>query len=323
MELLHYYTLYGVSDLADFASGQEVFRTTVVELAFQFPFLMHEVLAIAALQLSYARPPKAAYYHEASTTHLTTAIQLFQPAISSLTIENSQACFAFTIMLFTFAWTSQDLNLPNHIFFGPDGAENESTFPHSQWVRLYRGYQVVIAKAWKDLQQSPFNVFFEPWTHFHKDYIPPLDPADDIHLSSLSGAWSSSSPCDLPLEQRQGLDRALDMLKRVFGLVRAPNAPSPISVAMSWFSSIPEEVEAMMGRKVKEALLLVAYYCVFINRITNLSWMAGKGKNLLKTTLDVLGPGWETWTAWPIEVVLGREWRGGKTMSVDFISGAS
>ncbi|KAF7871671.1 hypothetical protein EAF04_003778 [Stromatinia cepivora] len=323
MELLHYYTMYGVSDFADFASGQELFRTTVVELAFQFPFLMHEILAFAALQLSHARPPKAAYYHGASTTHLTVALQLFQSAISDLTTENCQACFAFTIILFAFAWTSQDSNLPNHIFFGPYGAENESIFPHSQWVRLYRGYLMILESTWENLYHGPFKILLEPWMGLHRDYIPPLDPTDDLHLSSLSSAWSSTSPCDLPLEERQGLDRALDMLKRVFGLLRAPNAPSPVSVVMSWFSSIPDEVEAMMGRKVKEALLLIAYYCVCIHRVSHISWMNGKGKNLLKTTLDVLGPGWEKWTAWPIEVVLGREWRGGKTMSVDFISGVS
>ncbi|KAG4034911.1 hypothetical protein MFRU_002g02600 [Monilinia fructicola] len=323
MELLHYYTMYGVSDFVDFASGQELFRTTVVEHAFKFPFLMHEILALAALQLSHARPFKAAYYYEASTTHLTSALQLFQSAISDLTAENCQACFAFTTIMFTFAWSSQDSNLPNHLFFGPDCPETVSTFPHSQWVRLYRGSHAILRSTWEDLSRGPFSVLLDPWINFQREYIPPLDPTDDLHVSSISNAWSSSSSCDLPLEQRQKLDRALDMLKRVFGLLRTPNAPSPLSVVMSWFSSIPDEVEAMMGMKVKEALLLVAYYCVCIHRVSHVSWMSGKGKNLLKTTLDVLGPGWEEWTAWPIEVVLGREWRGGKTMSVDFISGAS
>lgn len=323
MELLHYYTMYGVSDFVDFATGQELYKTTVVELAFQFPFLMHEILALAALQLSYARPLKAAYYHGASTTHLTTALQLFQSAISDLTAENFQACFAFTTIMFTFAWTSQDSNLPNHLFFGPDCAENESTFPHSQWVKLYRGTNFILKSTWENLSRGPFKVLFDPWIDFQRDYIPPLDPVDDSHVSSLASAWSSTSACDLPLEERQHLDNGLDMLKRVFGLLRAPNAPSPLSVVMSWFSSITDEMEAMLSRRVKEALLIVAYYCVCIHRVSHVSWMSGKGKNLLQTTLDELGPGWEQWTAWPIEVVLGREWRGGKTMSVDFISGAS
>ncbi|KAI9648419.1 hypothetical protein NHQ30_003053 [Ciborinia camelliae] len=322
MELLHYYTMYGVFDFVDFASGQELFRTTVVELAFKFPFLMHEILALAALQLSHVRPLKAAYYHEASTTHITAALQLFRSAISNLTAENYQACFAFTTIMFTFAWTSQDSNLPNHLFFGSDYLESESTFPHSQWVRLYRGSYIVLKKTWGDLSRGPFKVLFDPWIGFQVECIPPLDPTDDLHVSSISSAWSSTSSCDLPLEQRQKLDRALDLLKRIFGLMRTPNAPSPLSVVMSWFSSIPDEVEAMMGRKVKEALLLVVYYCVCVHRVSHVSWMGGKGKNLLRTTLDVLGPGWEEWTAWPIEMVLGREWRGGKTMSVDFISGA-
>ncbi|QSZ29595.1 hypothetical protein DSL72_004111 [Monilinia vaccinii-corymbosi] len=317
--------MYGVSSFVDFASGQELFRTTVVEHAFKFPFLMHEILALAALQLSHARPLKAAYYHNASTAHLTSALQLFQFAISDLTAENCQACFAFTSIMFAFAWTSQDSSLPNHLFFGPDCPEAVSTFPHSQWVRLYRETHSILKSSWEALSRGPFNVLFEPWIDFQREYIPPLDPIDDHHVSSISSAWSSTSSCDLPLGQRQKLDRGLDILKRVFGLLTVPNAPSPLSVVMSWFSSIPDEVEAMMGMKVKEALLLVAYFCVCIHRashVSHASWMCGKGKDLLKTTLDSLGPGWEKWTAWPIEVVLGREWRGGKTMSVEFISGA-
>lgn len=91
---------------------------------------------------------------------------------------------------------------------------------------------------------------------------------------------------------------------------------------MDWPVMISDEVEVMLADKVKEALLLVTYYCVLLHKVSHIPWMRGKGISLLNTTLDALGPGWEKWTSWPIEIVLGREWRGGNTMSLNFINGA-
>lgn len=63
----------------------------------------------------------------------------------------------------------------------------------------------------------------------------------------------------------------------------------------------------MMEQKLPEALLVVLYYCVALKRLDHLWWVKGKAENLLNTVLAELGPGWERWTRWPIDQVLGSQ----------------
>ncbi|KAM3075975.1 hypothetical protein ACMFMG_006512 [Clarireedia jacksonii] len=325
MELLHFWTMHTATEFIGYPSGQELLRTNVVELAFEYPFLMHEILALAALHLSQVRPHKAARYSQALNTHLATALHLFQSEISHLTPANCHAVFAFISTVFVFAWTGQEQNIPNHLFFGSEKTlpSHDSNFPQFQWVRLQRGTQYILTAQWATLSAGPFSTIFNAWAKVSApEYIPSLDPIDDLHLSSLSMAWCSTSTSTLPVSQRRLLDHTLTMLRRSFGLWTTHKELSPISVVMDWFAMIPEEVEHMLAEKVKEALLLVTYYCVLLHKLSHIPWMRGKGISLLKTTLDTLGPGWEKWTSWPIEIVLGREWRGGNTMSLNFINGS-
>ncbi|PQE26004.1 hypothetical protein CJF30_00000720 [Rutstroemia sp. NJR-2017a BBW] len=325
MELLHFWTMHTATEFIEFPTGQELLRTNVVELAFEYPFLMHEILALAALQLSQARPHKAVRYSQASSTHLAIALHLFQSEISHLTPANCHAVFIFISTVFVFAWTGQEQNIPSHLFFGPEKTlpSHDINFPQFQWVRLQRGTHNILKSQWATLSAGPFSPIFNPWAKVSApEYIPPLDPIDDLYLSSLSMAWSSTSSSTLPISQRRLLDHSLAMLRRAFGLWSTHKELAPLGVVMDWLVMIPDEVEGMFAEKVKEALLLVAYYCVLLHKMSHIQWMRGKGIALLKSTLDALGPGWQKWTGWPIEVVLGREWRGGNTMSLNFINDA-
>jgi len=62
-----------------------------------------------------------------------------------------------------------------------------------------------------------------------------------------------------------------------------------------------------MEQKIPEALLLVLYYCVALKRLDHLWWVKGKAENLLNTVLAELGPGWDRWTMWPVDQVLGLQ----------------
>jgi hypothetical protein len=48
--------------LIDFVEGAELFCTTVVQMAFEYPFLMHEILAMAAIHLARLWPQKRSQY---------------------------------------------------------------------------------------------------------------------------------------------------------------------------------------------------------------------------------------------------------------------
>lgn len=107
LELLHFWTTETVQASIDFVEGVELFRTTVVQMAFEYPFLMHEIFAMAAIHLAQLRPQKRSHYIHAADSHSATALSLFQPEIANLTAENCHACFAFSTSISMHAWATQ------------------------------------------------------------------------------------------------------------------------------------------------------------------------------------------------------------------------
>lgn len=121
LELLHSWTTKSSATYVDFPACVELFKVTVVQLGFTNKFLMHEILSISALHLSLlsSNPSEKTRYMHASSTHLATALSLFQPEIAKLTTDNCHACFAFSTLVFTHSWAAQDKAKPSALFFIP------------------------------------------------------------------------------------------------------------------------------------------------------------------------------------------------------------
>jgi len=223
-------------------------------------------------------------------------------------------------------WSAQDNNTPSTMFFrSEENEESEEGGANVRWMKLHRGTLVIIAHKWEVLNEGPLKSVFEPWMKVSslggRDYMPPSDLVEEQKLSALSAAWENNPLSNLSSEQITALNRSLFMLKRCFALMHSHHELSGLDVAISFFSTLPEMFEMMLEEKLKEVLIIVAHFCILLKRQEHVSWMRGKGRHLLLTVLGVLGEGWEEFVTWPVQDVLGREWRSGRmTMSVDYVS---
>jgi hypothetical protein len=273
---------------------------------------MHEILSMSAIHLSLISSiasEKTKYMH-ASSTHLATALSLFQPEITNLTTANCNACFVFSTMLFQHSWAAQDATKPSALFFvpkNPVAVDGENV----QWVKLHRGAHEIIKGMWSELKDGPMAPLFQPWAGLDMNRPDPLNNIEERELSSLPSAWNSPS-CTLSTQQKGTLDFTLGKLRRAFSMLDFNPEVSKLSVMMAWFSWISEEYMKMLEEKIPEALLLVVFYCVALKRVEYNSpvwWVEGKAGNLLRTVVVELGepPGkmWERWLKWPVEQVLG------------------
>jgi len=303
LEILHWWTTTSVESFIDFDACIILFRTTIVELGFIHPFLMHEILSLSALHLSKERPHKAAIYQHASDTHLATALALFQPEIANLNPSNCEACFAFSTMVFTHAWASQDPKKPSTLFFAPTVGLTDPEIVHVQWVKLHRGSVDILRTLFPALREGLLEPLFAPWKGMDPNRDAPVPPVEDAQISAVAEAWLMS-----PLSQQEKdiLDRALHITRRIFSMLAYNPEISKLSAVMSWFSTISDGFIKMLEEKIPEALLIVVYYCVALKRADRMWWVNEKGENLLRTVLAELGDGWERWTTWAVEQVLGK-----------------
>jgi hypothetical protein len=243
----------------------------------------------------------------ASSTHLATALSLFQPEIANLTTANCHACLAFSTLTFTHSWAAQDKTKPSALFFVPKDSKAVDS-ENIQWVKLHRGTHGIIQGLWLELRNGPLRPLFHPWLGLDSDRPNPLNEVEEHELCALSSAWNDHS-CKLPINQKEVLDATLKKVKRVYSMLDFNPEVSKLSVVMAWLSWISDEFLKMLEDKIPEALLIVVFYCVALNRAAHMWWVEGKAENLLRTVVAELGepPGkmWERWLRWPVEQVLG------------------
>ncbi|KAK0103737.1 hypothetical protein ONS95_005743 [Cadophora gregata] len=300
LELLHFYTTTYSDNFFENPKLLEIYRTTVVQLAFDYPFLMHEIMSVAALNLAILRPQKRTSYLHLSDTHAATGLSLFQIEVSKLNEHNCHACLAFSALIFTNAWASQDVNKPSTLFFSASSGEED--YEQIKWIKLQRGTKTLISTAWPSLVNGPLAAMFVPWKGLDPNRPDPLPEEEERRFQELAESWFT-----VPEEKKTILDGALKQTRRIFSMLEAFPEQSRIEIIMAWFTAVSDEYLDLLEQKFPQAMLIVMYYCVALQLLDNAWWMKGKAENLLQTMIDVLGSGWERWTRWPIEKVFNRQ----------------
>jgi hypothetical protein len=103
LRLLHHYTTITARTLAHNAASEEVFTTNLVRTAFEHPYLLHTVLALAALHLSRTEDLHSPAYREyriLSERHHETALTEFRATVRNIDQTNWKAVLMFSGAIF-------------------------------------------------------------------------------------------------------------------------------------------------------------------------------------------------------------------------------
>lgn len=108
LELLHQWHVATARSLVDEGHLEDVVRIEVPREALNYPFLMHSVLAVSALHLSYTcSAERCQSYKETAIRHNNLSLTLCTPLLSNVTPENCHALFAFSCLTAVFAFGVQ------------------------------------------------------------------------------------------------------------------------------------------------------------------------------------------------------------------------
>lgn len=120
-------------------------------------------------------------------------------------------------------------------------------------------------------------------------------------------------------EDRRVCVLVLTELKSVYDSVRNSTGTSASSQAGACCSvatilCFPKQdsspFASLIRRRVPQALVILAYYCVLLDLLNDRWWIHGWAQRVLGDVLATLDEQWKTWVDWPCEVVL---WRGRAT----------
>lgn len=292
LELLHHWTTVTYATLTPEKDQQEMWQTTAVKIGLSYPFLLHEIMAIAALHLSKCKPERREFYHTWATELQTSALTGFNSVEKQVNESNCAAVLLFSSLLGVHLLADRpsldDVGLSDYL---------DHLIKYTGLTRSVRS--LVISEWWPFLRDSEIK----PLTQVS---VPEPKPPYDNVLSECRKLRELTRESDLQPSMIETYEKAIDRLFWLFEMADVPTATHvTIRWVIAWPVQLPEEYILLLQQRRPEALIILAYYGVALHSYRK-AWSIGdSGRTLIKAVSAQVGNYWSRWLQWPLEMVDG------------------
>ncbi|KAI1214645.1 uncharacterized protein F4807DRAFT_404074 [Annulohypoxylon truncatum] len=280
----HFVTSTAIAQ-ADDSALIALWRDVVVDLATQYPYLLHEILAIAALHRRSLIPEQADHLERVATEHQAKAIPLFRQALASISAETAPPLFACSCLF-----------IPYHFAAAKDVSSllfNKEAGTLAEWLILIQGCAAITMEQSATLMRSSLRALLGDL------YTPKVEDLS----SGPSDARLVNLDSKLPIipEQRETYAQTLVKLRVCFYL--SDKADSPLdrkNAALRFPPIMSQHFRADLAAKHPAAMIIMAYWCVLLHRVEDRWWLRERVKPLLLEIEELVPKQYRVLTEWPL-----------------------
>lgn len=96
-------------------------------------------------------------------------------------------------------------------------------------------------------------------------------------------------------------------LKQIYETVLTVQGTCSIASILCFPKQDSGKFAQLIKRRLPQALIILAYYCVLLDILDNRWWIHGWSTRVLRDVLGSLDEQWRHWIEWPVQSVLMRE----------------
>ncbi|KAF2836935.1 hypothetical protein M501DRAFT_938740 [Patellaria atrata CBS 101060] len=291
LKLLHHYTTSVARSLAANNSTLiPVWQDYMVQLAFEHHFLLHGILAIAALHLSRIHPLQSADYLFQASKHQDAGLSEFRNIVLNFSPDLREPVFCFSSMLIPYSY-----GLPFD-----DGDNPERSLDNIiHCLSLIRGVGPLIGPYWPELKQSElYKLVPQDIVNIDWAAVDETEMAKSDDTPPLQRLYEATKTIKDP-EVAEAYTSAIRNLHGAF--IRFPQYPShsALSILKIWPVRLSPEFMELLGNKHPEALVILAYFSVLLGRCRWYWFMEGWSERVVDTVEALLDDEWKDWLQWP------------------------
>ncbi|KAI0423784.1 hypothetical protein F5Y09DRAFT_180455 [Xylaria sp. FL1042] len=291
LELLHNFKVGVLEESVLQLSAAEGYMAMTIREAAQAPYLMDQVLAVSAANMSVKRPHQRRFYQEEATRLQTRGLALFNACRALEVADHAMPRFIFSTLL------------SYQVLF--DAFSVRASFPMflDRLVAAFRicgGVRIICGKSWPIIiTQYQENVGI----NLPGEFVATSGPESRLtrELARLETLLENSNlgpsmlnPCNEALKFLRDLSYADD---------RPTFLKYLTSRLIQWAVVVPTEFVNLVEERRPEALIIIAYYGVLIHD-TRGYWVSGDaGAFIIRSITSFLGNHWAGWLQWPNEVL--------------------
>ncbi|KAL9608669.1 MAG: hypothetical protein Q9167_006521 [Letrouitia subvulpina] len=281
LRLMHQYTSKTCFTVSATEGLDDIWQNFVPELALQFDFLMHGLLALSAIHLAVG-PSKQKSYEEYAIRHQNAALISFRPVVDRITPTNCEAFFIFSVLAVRFAFGIRQVSTIDW--------ENDSIDGILEIYALLRGVAVIVAPAITWIEQGRLAPVlrhrFRYTASFEHEKM-----AEDIEralnrLDEYNGA--QADPEDEPVKiSRSSTIKSLRVCFRQLSMYSNDQG-----CILFWITSIESSYIELLKSRDPMALAIFAYFGVALHDAGDSWWSNGWGKRVVEIISCILDDQW-------------------------------
>lgn len=282
LELLHHYmtsTSFVTSQVPEATAQAQV---AVPLLAQTHPYVMHMILAKAAVELAWLLPHQRKHYMVLAAQHHRTALPDFRASLQDLTCENHRAVIIFAkgLVWSSFAWLE------------PFASHQQAGSPLNEWLptwfHLLRGSCKIVEACKKWI--SPGLYILPPPLDDLTEFLDGADSSRIMALQSHLSFITDSSICQ----------NAISTLHEAFARASMSHHNTPLRNAMNfWVGGLPDEYFVALRQGEVWALIIMAHFCILVARSEAKWYMRGHAVEFLTSIKDRVPDSWKSYIEWP------------------------
>jgi hypothetical protein len=286
LELLYHFSTSTCFTLTKPSNSSKLWQFDVPQLAFANPFLLHQVLSIAAFHLAYLRPQKRDEYVLLASQHQNLAVQGMRLLLPDISAENCHPLFIASQLLCFAKYAGFSAPLK------PAISDLLDVF------QLIRGMGNIISTKSSDLIRGPLRAIFRPAV------VP--DPNANllciIDRVVILGTHIAKSGVDerLAAVVQTEIQQLLTWINH--GIETSANAE--LRIVGTWPMTMSDEYLTLLRQSDSVALALLSYYCVLLRVSEEDFWfMQGWSTNIMKAVTESVQVPWDNVARWCLERV--------------------
>ncbi|KAI0444680.1 hypothetical protein F4803DRAFT_510882 [Xylaria telfairii] len=291
LELLHNFRecVLGIN-IRDPAAIDGYMSMTVGEAA-QAPYLMDQLLAISAANMSTKRPHQRRFYEDEATHLQTRGLTLFNATRAAA--DNTLAGFVFSTLL------------SQQVLF--DAFSTRTDFPTflDKLVTSFHicgGVRIMTGESWPFIRTQYQK---QTGINLPAEFIAGRGPETLLtrKLAELETLLVEENPGPSVLGP---CTTALRLLQKI-SYCRPPGRPRFAAFrttrVLQWAVQVDTDFIKLLEQRRAESLIITAYYALLVHDTRDYWAYSGAGAFIIRSITSFLGKYWAKWLAWPNEVL--------------------
>lgn len=297
LELLHFFCTSTASSYHHNPIARRVMSINVPQLGFSHDFVMHGILALAALHLAKTSPERREICIEQAVLHYQTGLKKASLVLPAIDEDNCSALYIFSALTLLYTLASTTLHsTDNFILVGEAGI--------AEWIVLSRQSYSIVRVAGEALRAGPLGPIFsagERRAALQDEHTVTSEGTECLQAIAAHIDETTPDP-----NHREAYNQTISELIKIYGVIESlimQKLPPETSDIFIWPYKLNDPYLDLLQQPTQEALVILSFFAVLPLRFEHHWFLEDFSTHLISRIYPLIDEDHLSWIQWPLQEI--------------------